>query len=433
MGTVSQGLNALKDAFEISKTEMERAKVLALREETQTKERQVQKAVDDRFRTEVVKFHGRLQSLDPDAPDYTNQLAKLKADAEALKDRKWLSLDLAGQLVDPVLGEIAEMQKQDQLARAEASYLLSIRQAVGDPGSYRARLDAYVQDPRFVGTPRHRQFQQVLKNEASLWAGFEEWSLLKRSLSGTNLAKYDPKNVRPLLTRANGVLEMYPGFPDEPALKEIVEYLKVLLLRDQGNILRAAESVLNRPIVRSLYMLETKDGKKYYSTKIPAALGNTHFTIRYAVDIALDDEKTLTVKKEEIKNPLLAGGQSFDFESPQMKFSKFAKDKIDEISADPSKWEEVFLEVLANLSDDKKMDEFVKFNLIKAMDEFASLGSVYLKQQLQPDRENLAKAGAEIDTNANWIDPDNEEGKKSAKSPPTPFASSRIRKNRTRD
>ena len=57
------------------------------------------------------------------------------------------------------------------------------------------------------------------------------------------------------------------------------------------------------------------------------------------------------------------------------------------------------------------MDEFVKFNLMKAMEEFAGLGSVYLKQQLQPDRESLERAGDEIDTNYNWIDPDNEEDK----------------------
>ena len=412
LGAVSEGLSALKDAFKISKTELERAKVLTIREETQTKETQIQKAVDDRFRADVARFHQELQTLDPDAPGYSNQLANRKRDALALKDRKWLSLELGGQLVDPILGEMAELQKQHQLHLAEASYLLSIRQAVGDHNAYRAKLDAYVQDQRFAGTPRHRQFQQVLKNEAALWAGIEEWSLLKQRLNGTNLAKLSPKDAPGLLARANAVLENYPGFPEEAALQSIVEYLKILAIRDQGKVQSAVESVLNRPIVRGLYFLETKDGKRYYSTKIPAALGNTHFTIRYAVDIALDDEKTLTVKKEDIKNLLLAGGQSFDFESPQMKFSKFAKDKIDKLSTDPSTWERDFLDILTTLRADKKMDAFVKFQLIKAMQDFGTLGSAYLKQQLQPDMETLTKFGDEIDTNANWIDPDNEEAKK---------------------
>ncbi len=410
LGTVPQGLNALKDAFEISKTEMERAKVLALRGETQTKETQVQKLVDTRFRTDVANFSQKIQSLDPDAANYGNELPRLKTEADVLQDRKWLSPGLGAQLVGPMLAEIAQLKQQHQLNQAEEIYLLSIGRAIGDHNAYREKLDDYVQDDRFAGTPRHREFQQVLKNESDLWAGFEEWRLLKQRLNGTNLAALDPKSVPNLLARANAVLEKYPGFPEQRALESIVEYLKVLALRDQGKIQSAVEDVLNRPIVRSLYFLETKDGKKYYSTKIPTALGDTHITIRYALDIALDDEEYLKVKKEDVKNSPL--GASYDFESPQMKFSKFAKEKINKLATDPKTWEQDFLEILKTLEDDKKMDPFVRFQLVKAMQEFGTLGSVYLKQQLQLDTETLAKFGDQIDTNANWINPANPDAPK---------------------
>ena len=234
LGTVSTGLNALKDAVKISKTEMERAKVLSLREETQTKERQVQKAVDDRFRGEVAKFHGQVQSLDPDAPDYANQLAKLKGEAEALQEHKWLSLELAAQLVDPILGEIAQMQKQDRLNREEARYLLSIRQAIGDPESFRAGWMPTCRTPVSSAHPGTASFSRYLKTRPACGRALKNGRLLKRSLNGTNLATFDPKNVPPLLARAKEVLETHPGFPDEPALKQIVEHLKVLLLRGQG-------------------------------------------------------------------------------------------------------------------------------------------------------------------------------------------------------
>jgi hypothetical protein len=157
-------------------------------------------------------------------------------------------------------------------------------------------------------------------------------------------------------------------------------------------------------------VLETAGGKKYYSTKKPAPLGNTHYTIRFAEDSTLANEKPLTVKVGDIKNELLKGGQEFDFESPQMKFSRLAKEKMDKLSADKTEWESDFLDILEALRADKSMDEFLKFLLISSIETHACQGSLYLSESFQKNLEILGKAGADVDPDANWINPESGNG-----------------------
>lgn len=409
---LSQAYSGNEDHEQIAKTDMEKARVTELLEELKAKERTVQAAVDDRFRAEVAAFKDELKKLDPDAAGYTAQLSTKESEAQALKATKWISLGLGDQILDPVLSEIEGLIQQDELARAEAGYLAQIRAAIGDPNAYRLQLDSYVNDQRFTGTPRQRQFQQVLQNETALWVGHQDWARLKSDLKGTNLAKYNPKYAPQLVAKATAVLDQHKGFPEETELQGIVEYLNILVVRDQGKLQTAVESVLNQPIVRSLYMLETKGGQKYYSTQPPDAVGTTHFRIRAATDIALSEEKSQQIKVGDIKNPLVAGGQSFDFQSPQMKFSKLAKEKMLALSKDGTTWESDFVELLSELHTNKSMDDFVRFKLIESLETIACTGSLYLAKELQENLDALAKVQDQIDPNANWINPDDEGGKK---------------------
>ncbi len=177
---INKGYEALKAANQIAITEDEKAKLAGLLEQLNAKVILVQNAVDDRYKNDVAKFQQMLKALDPDAVGYSGKLTAAKTEAQTLKARKRISPDLGMRLVDPLIAQINAMSEQDQLARDEARFLANIREAVGDPNDYRLELDKYVKDKRFAGSARQRQFQQVLKNEPTLWVGFEEWSAEKR-------------------------------------------------------------------------------------------------------------------------------------------------------------------------------------------------------------------------------------------------------------
>ncbi len=149
--------------------------------------------------------------------------------------------------------------------------------------------------------------------------------------------------------------------------------------------------------------------KRYYSTDVPDDVGTTFVRIKAAMDIALSKVKSVQIKQVDVKNSRLTGGD-FDYESPQMKFSKFAKDKMSALSKDPATWEATFLAILTNLHENKSMDAYVRFSMIKYIEKYACMGSLYLSKELEDDLDILAKS--DIDPNANWIDPDDVVGKK---------------------
>lgn len=414
LSRLNQGYNALNDADAIAKTEMERTTISELGDELKKKEKDVQSLVDAKFESEVVQFHQNVKGLDPDVQGYSGQLVTHKANAESLKERKWISDDLGPRLVDPILTELDSLIKQDEVAREEAKYLADIRKAVGDPNSYRIKMNSYVNNEEFDGNPRQRDFQQVLKNETSLWIGAEEWNGIKSKLKGTNLVSYSPKFAPDRIAEANTLLQQHKGFPDEAALKNVVNFLNLLVFRHEGQLLAKLETnILNKRIVSNLYMLKTKAvgqnaSKIYYSEKTPSTLGNTHYSIRYALDLFLEDVKTQTVKNEEIANPLLLkDGKKFDFESPQMKFSRVAIKKVNGLSSNPTTWERDFLELLIALQKDKEMDEVLKFMLYSNIEKVACAGSLYLQEQLKEDLEVWENFEQHLDTDANWIDPEN--------------------------
>jgi hypothetical protein len=374
--------------------------------------------VDESFRTKVAAFKEELRSLDPDAAPYSGQLSTRKSEAQSLKETKWISLGLGDRLMNPILTEIDGLIEQDQVARAEAGHLREIREAIGDPNAYRLKLDAYVKDPRFNGSPRQSDFQQVLQNETALWVGHEDWSRIKRDLKGINLSQYSPKHAPDLISNAQSVLDQHKGFPEEEELQKAVNYLNLLVLRNKGTLQTAVNNLLNQQIVRDLHMLEAQDERdetktrKYYSTDVPDEVGTTHIRIRAAMDIALSEEKSIQVKRTDVKNPLLAGGKKFDFQSPQMKFSLFAKQKMIALKTDSTTWEKDFVELLSRLHSDKTLDDFVRFKLIENIQSIACAGSAYLQGELQGNLDMLAKVQDQIDPNANWINPDDPEGQK---------------------
>lgn len=414
LGRLNQGYDALNEANAIAKTEMERTRIAELGDQLKAKEKEVQSAVDTKFQTEVVAFHQAVKALDPDAPGYTGQLETHKTQAESLKGRKWISEDLGPRLLDPIVTEIEALIKQDEVAREEAKYLAEIRKAVGDPNAFRLKLNGYVNNEEFDGTPRQRSFQQVLQDETSLWIGAEEWNKLKSKLKGTNLITYSPKYAPMRIAEANTLLNQHKGFPEEATLKEVVAYLNLVVARDAGtNLGRLEKNVLAPDLVSSLYMLQTKadpklqyPAKRYYSTKMPTTLGDTHYVIRYALDIGLDDTKTLTIKNEEIGNPRLKGGQGFDFESPQMKFSRIAKDTVDRLTKNPTTWERDFLDLLVKLHGDTEMDVVMKYQLYGNIEQVACAGSLYLQAQFKEDLELWEKFAGDVNPNTNWIDPE---------------------------
>ncbi len=266
---LNRGYEALKLAYTgdqdqdiapVAKTENEQADVKQLRDELEAKEKEVQAAVDERYRAEVAAFREELTRLDPDAAGYSGQLSAHKTKAQNLKAKKWISLGLSDQSMDPILTQIDGLIEQDQVARAEAGYLAKIRAGIGNPNAYRLELNAYVEDQRFTGTPRQRHFQQVLQNETALWVGHEDWSRLKTDLNGTNLANYNPEYAPQLVMKATAVLDQHKGFPEETALQGIVAYLNLLVLREQETLQKAVMNVVDQQIIRSLYMLEAKDG-----------------------------------------------------------------------------------------------------------------------------------------------------------------------------
>ena len=164
-------------------------------------------------------------------------------------------------------------------------------------------------------------------------------------------------------------------------------------------ITRVLNLPLDNPLVVNLLMLQTKQGDRYYTNQLPR-LSMGQWQINAFTDLTVMPRTYFSFKRSRIANRRL--GQQHDWQAPQSRFSDLALEGLDRL-ADGAGWESTFTGFLVELTNDARMDPFLKLQLMRHVLKIARQGSAPLAAAFA--RHETLLQSEFLDENVNWIDP----------------------------
>ncbi len=406
---VLQAQKDLRKAKALCKSAEETSRVLKLQQQVQAKEQQLRKEVDERFLqdlAELVEREKRLNRTD------LQGITTLLEEARTLKRRPHVSLELtqSGSELHRLIQRLQDrLQTAEQWQRRQQVFA-EITQSVGNVAAFLASLRSYAR--QFPDDARSKTMVQLADQQAECWKALPLWNDVVAAWEGvdvTRLTVAAAKNRLQQLERLQQESERFPVFQElYRKLAPRVEYLESIVARydenDQLLTQRLIQVWFNRPTVRDMLMIETKDGLRYYTDRRPK-LNPDSVVIRYWQTPTGLTVRTKTISLEQIANP--RNGTTFLWESPQSQFATKALGIL--AKAGPGQWEMAFLELAKQLHK-TKIDPVLKVFLLKAIMETGARGSAVLRQAWKSSLAMIE--AAELDPTVNWIDPRDEEAAK---------------------
>jgi hypothetical protein len=228
----------------------------------------------------------------------------------------------------------------------------------------------------------------------------------------------------------DAAVQAHGAFPSTAGVQSLIPYLEAVQrrLNDAGErVHKDLISMLDDARVRDFAMLLTFDNKRYYfaigSDKPPQPnpLRDGEWVVHYFAD-SQQKLKRGSLPLLAIVNP--QRGATFDWTSPQRRFYEQASVALDLLN--DSNWEATFLELLRTLGSEpepgpatsrvmvREMEPTLRLHLTRQVLELGCLSSHCLALGFKPRLDLLSKA--QVDIEANWIDPDDELGRKARQS-----------------
>lgn len=252
-----------------------------------------------------------------------------------------------------------------------------------------------------VGGTRSDDFRRAL-DEAPLWEATLAWNRFATHWNQTPILSLNPDAATSRAAEAAAHLEKWGDHPQADALNKHLLYLGAIQQRKDESgqsTMRPLNELFNNPSIAELWMVEHRNGKKYYVPN-DRSLQETR-TFRYIKDFDLSiSEKPVTVRLEDV-----VGDKA---EAPQSQRAKEALYLLARMS--DGEWEAVFADILAAVWSDKLLDPIVKIILLKAVMETGIKGSRILATELARPHEILRNS--ELDLTVNWLDPDDKDAQR---------------------
>lgn len=405
--SIPQARKIVKDAITISKTGSEANEIVRISGLINSKERDLQVKADEHFQNDLDDLSERIRNLKNGELDNALQIKPL---LQQLLQREHISPELVTQS-KPLLQRLDGRIQTEQKNRYIASLLVSITDAVGSRQRFQLRLEEFIK--KSPGDPRSLGFERIIKNESDYWKGIEDWNQLNETWSRINLVTISPREAKKLIADATKVIQAHKGFPGETKLQELLEYVKAIARREDENGDRLdsrLKTVLTNTTIADLYVLETmelpgKPAKRFYLDRKPIPnKKRDYWSIQYFTGLDIIEKKPTTIKDRELANPRIGAG--YDWTAPQSSFSKKAL-RLHARLTDRN-WESSFLEILTILHDETRMDPVFKYQLLENILPIAMQGSYSLKNAFASQAKSIEVA--DLDTNVNFLDPDNPDG-----------------------
>lgn len=240
---------------------------------------------------------------------------------------------------------------------------------------------------------------------APLWTAGLEWSKLTRSWN--RIWPTASPQVQSRIKTCEEFLTRHPGSPDSKLIQGYVDQLKSIQSREatigdpDPKLKEKLQLIFKTPIIADSWLLETKDGKRYYlpeKQKFSDKLFKfTHFVgygtdeLRECGDVRPDNLRTFETVR-----------------SPCSELANWASRELNHV--DVTTWNQFCKELASRIIENDEMNPFLKFDLLRRVLESSGEGDSFLKVALNTHLKLLQDS--RISPLARWMNPDDIEGKR---------------------
>ena len=279
---------------------------------------------------------------------------------------------------------------ENELARRvkEAELIASAAEAIGDRDAYYRRLNEFIE--QFPQSARAADFRRVV-DEAAMWEAIDSWNALADTFSG-DLDSFRPEKAAQAISQINAVLEKHGTSPAVENYRQRLAFLEAIgkRLKDGERIEKALFALFNNMLVADLWMVELKDGKRYYTRQEPKLSGAVP-TIKYLASLD-NTEKTVAVKPINV---------AYVGPAPQRKLGDAVRARLRTLADET--WDRNFYGIVLDIIRDDRTDALLRLQLLERVIEVACEGSHLLAESFKSYRSEMANAG--INLFSNWLDP----------------------------
>lgn len=368
--------------------------------------RTMQSEVDTRFEESAQAFSDQCAQLEEEDQYDLGRLNTLISEGRSLLNRPYVSPELKS-AVELRLARLSTFRDTAMTRNDELGRLKRITNAVGRVPLYAAALEAY---PKAEGASPSRveAFKKVV-TEAVLWSLQEEWNQLNAKWSKVDLGKLTPTDAKRMLDEYQALVQKEPNFPTNPGYEDAARHIEALVQRtdqDARTYDQELSAVLGDPYIAEVFLVKTKDGKKYYCKKRPRLLGE-RWLFNYLIDtgdVGAEERGGVTVAA--LANETVDG--QVDWLSPQSHFRNMAIEMLGRKNND--NWEVTVRELITALYQNQELEPVLKLLFLQKICQVAMHGSYCYDQAYKGIMEKLKNADIAAMSAENWLDQEDVEG-----------------------
>ena len=338
------------------------------------------------FRQELDRITGRNDYSDQEK---TSELSNLRNQITAAKKEWGRASGTVASQTSPLLARIKALRESAQARIERRTSTQRITDSVGNSAAFFSSLEAHSE--RFSNSVIADNLDAVSK-EKKLCKGLSDWSVF---LSGTFGPKksFTASEASNALKNGTDLLATHPGIPLAQFFKDRQAYLESIAQRvsEQSSLLNDLEKLFRDPLIANLWMVEDKNGTRYYARDQPTV---NESTLRFEYLSGFDlSSKLSTVRAEDVLHNGIA---------PQSLLAKEIRNILQDIPK--TSWEPLFCQIVVQLADPKRdLDPILRLILMQKTLDSATQGSTALSAGFRSYRRAMDESN--VDLSVAWMSP----------------------------
>ena len=388
---------ALVEARGLARTALERQRIAEIESEIDKVSEQQQDERNEAFEAAVSNLRERITDFANRAPgdiaDPKTTLDQFADEVRTLRARPGVDPLLRSEL-DAVVAQIEAIKEGAAQRSSQAAALAELTRSVADPERYATALRNFIRDyPTARSTPT---FERVLSEE-KLWLGVAAWNAVADRVGASQPSTLDSSVASELLDQGRQLSLTYPNAPQAKWFRQHRPVLSAIAARAEVNgesPLKSLRKLLTNPALKNVWIVATKDGKKYYTEEEPKKLKDAigeHYVFE-----SIDGFSFNTTRRRVLVKDAVYG------KSPQSKLSEKLLLQLSRI--DDKTWDQGFYNIITDLEDRRnheQLDPVLRALLLSRVMEEGSKGSHSLATVLRSKRVALEEA--QVDYAVNWL------------------------------
>lgn len=384
---------ALAEAQQLARTAAEKQRVGEIETNIAIAEGQIQQEHNETISQRLAEFRERLTRIEssPDA-DGESTLSLLAALSRDINDAPATFPKASSAVVDqlqPLAKRIKAIRQSIESEQKQAIAKDRMTQAVGDSVAYVGSLKAYAAAFPTSSTGLN---SDTLSKELPLWEGLSSWDLfLASAFPGSG--QLTSQQAREWLAKGEQLETRFGDVPLAEVWRSRKAYLQSVASREPANeapIIEELRKLLRDPLVGNLWMVQRKDGLRYYARREPvAANGSFHFQYLAGFDLT---EKATSVPEGDV---------DYRGRAPQ---SLLAEKVLVQLGQLPTRgWEASFTKIVQSTLNEDRLEPILKTTLLQRTLKVATEGSSVLRDAFDQYRQDLDAGN--VDMSVKWMEP----------------------------